>query len=224
MSAVGSLTRDRTAAFGRGGAEPYDLALRGGGGRLDVVVDGRAATPLDVSLFLSDATEHERQLLGLTSGPVLDIGCGPGRIVRAAIEAGRLALGIDISSAAVSHARALGLPVLRRSVFDRLPAEGAWGAAVLLDGNIGIGGDPRLLLARASAMLGPGGRMLVETHAEPSRFASFDAQLVHPSGGRSAWFPWAEVGADAAGAFATELGMNVRTVETGGRTFVLASR
>ena len=41
----------------------------------------------------------------------------------------------------------LGGPALRRSVFDPLPGEGRWGTALLLDGNIGIGGDPRALLA-----------------------------------------------------------------------------
>lgn len=224
MSTVLAHTPERRAEFGRGGAEPYDLAIRAGGGRLEVVVDGSAATPLDVSVYLGQATDDERRVLGLTAGPVLDVGCGPGRMVHAAIEAGRLSLGIDISPAAVSHARSIGLPVLRRSVFDPLPAEGTWGAVVLLDGNIGIGGDPLALLARGSALLGTGGRMLVETHADRSRFARFDAQLVHPSGGRSSWFPWAEAGADAVAELAAGLGMRVRTVETGGRTFVLATR
>ena len=31
--------------------------------------------------------------------------------------------------------------VLHRSVFDRLPGTGRWGTVLLLDGNLGIGGD-----------------------------------------------------------------------------------
>ena len=79
-------------------------------------------------------------LIGL-AGPVLDIGCGPGRMVRAALDAGLAALGVDVSAAAVAHCRDAGLPVLHRSVFDRMPHEGRWWGALLLDGNIGIGGD-----------------------------------------------------------------------------------
>ena len=214
------------ADFGGGGAEPYDLALRAGGGLLTVVSDGvdDDAAPLDVSAYLAPATAAERRVLALTSGPVLDVGCGPARMVRAAIETGRLALGIDISAVAVGHARARGLPVLRRSVFETLPAEGTWGAVLLLDGNIGIGGDPAALLARASELLRPGGRMLVETHADGDRSARFAAQLVHPVGARSGWFPWAEVGERAATRLLDRLDMQTATVRSGGRTFVLATR
>lgn len=217
---------ERLTEFGRGGAEPYDLALRAGGGVLAVVArDGaeRPAVTLDVSAYLAAATDAERRVLALTAGPMLDIGCGPGRMVRAAIQAGRLALGIDISPAAVGLARSLGLPVLHRSVFDPLPAEGTWGTVALFDGNVGIGGDPAMLLARCAELLRPGGRMIVETHTDPVRNASYAAQLEHPAGGRSAWFPWAEVGERAATRITLDLGMDASTVRTGGRTFVLAT-
>jgi SAM-dependent methyltransferase len=226
-TADAGLAEDPVAEFGRGGAEPYDLALRAGGGRL-VVADSEGcadgASSLDVSAYLGPATGTERRVLGLTTGPVLDVGCGPARIVRAAIEAGRLALGIDISPAAVHHGRSLGLPVLHRSVFDALPGVGTWGAVALFDGNIGIGGDPIALLSRGAALLRSGGRIIVETHPDPGRDASFAAQLVHPAGARSAWFPWAEVGERAATAMVAELGMVAATVRAGGRTFVLATR
>ena len=218
----------RQAEFGRGGAQPYDLALRSGGGHLAVVRAATAGdavpTVLDVSAYLQPATADERHVLALTSGPVLDVGCGPARMVRAAIEAGRLALGIDISYAAVQHARALGLPVLHRSVFDPVPAEGTWGTVALFDGNIGIGGDPVALLARASALLRAGGRLIVEAHPEPSREHRFTAQLAHPVGGRSDWFPWAEFGEHAVRRVLGESGMDHSTVTAGGRTFVLARR
>ena len=100
---------------------------------------------------------------------MLDIGCGPGRFVHAAIMAGHLTLGIDISATAVRIAQEHGLPVLRRSVFQDLPGEGTWGTALLIDGNIGIGGDPAALLRRCAELVrDDDGRVLVETHPEPT--------------------------------------------------------
>src|SRR5262245_10811783 len=81
----------------------------------------------------------EQPGLARAHGPVLDIGCGPGRHTRALASRGVMALGIDTSPSAVASARQSGCPVLRRSVFDRLPREGRWGSALLIDGNIGIG-------------------------------------------------------------------------------------
>jgi SAM-dependent methyltransferase len=102
--------------------------------------------------------------LAAASGPVLDIGCGRGRYVHAAILGGHLALGIDVSETAVRIAQRHGLPVLCRSVFQELPGEGTWGTALLLDGNIGIGRDPVALLRRCAQLVRDGdGRILVET-------------------------------------------------------------
>lgn len=215
------------AEFGSGGAHPFDHAIRTGGGRLSLVPrtrSGRPATILDVSDYLAPATVDERRALDETAGPLLDVGCGPGRIVHAAIDAGRLALGIDISRAAVARATADGLPILHRSVFDPLPSEGSWGAVTLFDGNIGIDGDPQRLLRRCAALLAPGGRLLVETHPEHDRDHRFEARLVHPAGGRSGWFPWAEAGAVTVAAAVNSLGMATTTVTHGARTFVVATR
>ena len=41
-----------------------------------------------------------------------------------------------------------GGPALVRSVFETLPGEGRWDTVLLMDGNIGIGGDPAALLGR----------------------------------------------------------------------------
>ena len=60
------------------------------------------------------------------SGPTLDIGCGPGRLVAALAKSGIDALGIDISSAAVARARRLGGKARRCSVFGPVPREGSW--------------------------------------------------------------------------------------------------
>ena len=96
-------------------------------------------------------------------GPVLDIGCGPGRLVAELAARGHRALGIDVSEAAVAHTLRTGGSALRRSVFDPLPGEGRWGTVLLIDGNIGIGGDPRGLLLRTAELLAPGGLLIAET-------------------------------------------------------------
>ncbi len=111
-----------------------------------------------------------------------------------------------------------------RSVFESLPAEGGWGGVCLFDGNIGIDGDPESLIERCCRLLRQGGRMLVETHPENTRDARFEAQLVHPSGVRSEWFPWAETGSGAVTRIATSLGMTATSMTLSGRTFVVATR
>ncbi|MDP9442781.1 MAG: hypothetical protein M3P34_11540, partial [Actinomycetota bacterium] len=51
------------------------------------------------------------------------------------------------------------------SVFGALPGEGRWATALLIDGNIGIGGDPVALLRRVAELLRPAGVVLVELDA-----------------------------------------------------------
>lgn len=80
-------------------------------------------------------------LLSRCQGPVLDVGCGQGRLVAELNARGIVALGVDLSRQAVNLAAARGACVLRRNVTDRLPLEGRWGTILLADGNIGIGGD-----------------------------------------------------------------------------------
>lgn len=127
--------------------------------------------------------------------PVLDVGCGPGRIVGHLAAGGVTSLGVDVSTEAILRSRERGAPVLQRSVFDPLPGTGRWGSAVLLDGNIGIGGDPTALLRRLHALLRPGGRIVAEVGAPGSETRVIQARISHGDASTQ-WFPWAVVGAD----------------------------
>lgn len=149
---------------------------------------------LDVPLerWLGRVTAEEESVLDRVVGPALDVGCGPGRHVLALAERGVVSLGIDVAGAAIELARRRGAPVLERSVFDRVPGAGRWGSALLLDGNLGIGGDPAALLRRVRSLLRPGGRLLVEVEAPGVSAGPCQARL--ELGGRvGPWFPWARV-------------------------------
>jgi SAM-dependent methyltransferase len=215
---VDDLARGDEATFGAGGSEPYAHALRREG-RL-TLVGGSGTSDYDLGRWMADADDVDRALLASERGPVIDIGCGPGRMVQAAMGLGLVALGVDVSHAAVTVARRAGLPVLTRSVFDRLPREGRWGTALLLDGNIGIGGDPAALLRRCAELLGRRGSVIVEVQADDAADDTFVAHVVDDDGRTSSSFPWAEVGSRALARHATAAGLVVdQTWRVDGRAF-----
>jgi SAM-dependent methyltransferase len=185
----------------------YDAALDG---RVRLTArdpDGRA-WPLDVDRWLAPAHGADVRLLRRAVGPVLDVGCGPGRHVRALVDRGIPALGVDSSRAAVDVARASGAPVHHGDVFGPVPQSGTWATALLLDGNVGIGGDPSTLLARVGALLTADGTILAELDAPGTGLSTAAIRL---DDGRllSDAFAWARVGADAIGAVARAAGLRV---------------
>ena len=99
---------------------------------------------------------------GCATGPTIDLGCGPGRLVADLVQRGVPALGVDQSATAVGLARRSGAPALRRDVFEPLPGTGRWQTVLLADGNVGLGGDPRRVLRRAGELLRAGGRCVAE--------------------------------------------------------------
>jgi SAM-dependent methyltransferase len=150
---------------------------------------------LDVERWRAEADATELELLDTLLDPVIDVGCGPGRIVAALAGAGRIALGVDVSRAAVAETRRRGAVALGRSVFAPLPGERRWASVVLFDGNIGIGGDPVALLARVAGLLAVGGTALVEVDPPGSTTRRLTVRIEHADH-VSSWFPWARVSAD----------------------------
>ncbi len=126
---------------------------------------------------------------------VLDLGCGPGRHSAYLHGAGLAVLGADTSAAAVALTRRSGVPALHADALGRLPGRGTWDGVLLLDGNVGIGGNPRRLLIQAAGLLTPGGRVLVELDPDS---VSDCRWLQLGSGERvSGPFPWARLAAGA---------------------------
>lgn len=187
-----------------------------------LVTDGGERIALAVDRWRTGADAVEHALLATVPDPVLDIGCGPGRIVEALAATGRVALGVDPSPAAIDEAERRRAPALRRSVFDPLPGERRWGTVLLLDGNVGIGGDPVALLARAGALVRPGGVVVVEVDPPGAPTEALTVR-VESAGGAGPWFPWARVGADAVGGLAARAGLSAGpAVAAAGRWFVRA--
>jgi SAM-dependent methyltransferase len=147
----------------------------------------------DVRCWTRDADPTDLALLARCDGPTLDLGCGPGRLVAALAGRGVAALGIDVSGRAVAMARARGAAAIRRDLFNPLPGEGRWNWALLIDGNIGIGGAPERLLARVRRLLRPGGAVLVEVSPDDVDRRG-PVRLVGVDGTASSPFRWAELG------------------------------
>ncbi|ODU19542.1 MAG: methyltransferase type 12 [Pseudonocardia sp. SCN 73-27] len=191
--------------------EPFDALLAGRGGHLHR--DDGVVVAMDPGRWCEAADVSDGWLLDRCAGPAIDLGCGPGRLVVALADRGVPALGVDHSPVARMMCRRRGAPMVRRDVFDPLPGEGAWAHVLLVDGNIGVGGDPVRLLARAAALLAPGGTVLVETGSSPGEWWCGTARTC-ADGTLGDPMPWACVGADALRAVAPDAGLRVGSTST----------
>ena len=98
------------------------------------------------------------------TGPVADLGCGPGRDLGAMRAAGITALGVDLSTGMLGRAARAGLPVvrgdLRRPPLRASCLGGIWSCAALLHVPRA---DVPSTLAGWHALLQPGGHLALST-------------------------------------------------------------
>jgi SAM-dependent methyltransferase len=186
----------------------YDASLRDGS-ELEVHWRGGERSALGIDRWRGPARGADAVLLARARGTVLDVGCGPGRLLAALRAHGVCSLGVDIAPEAVAIARRSGGTALLASVFDPLPAEGGWDTVLLADGNIGIGGNPQRLLRRSAQLLATSGELLVEVGAPGSGSRRERVHLHDATLGCGAWFPWATLAADLLADTAAEVGLQV---------------
>ncbi len=200
---------------------PLELYAAGltGEASLRAQLDDGGRLRLDVERWLGGTDAADDSVLDRATSPVLDVGCGPGRLVVGAARRGLPALGLDVSPDAIAVARRRGARVVEACVFAHAPGAGTWGTILLLDGNIGIGGDPIALLRHLRRLLAPGGRVLVEV--EPAGVRCGPVKLRLEAGEkRSTWFCWARLGADGVTQAAGAAGLAVtESWEVSGRCF-----
>lgn len=180
--------------------------------------------PIPTRRWRGTADAGDRAVLAHCSGPTIDLGCGPGRMAEHLAARGQTVLGVDLMPEAITQTRARGVPAIRRDLFGPLPGEGSWGCALLADGNIGIGGDPVLLLRRARGLVVVGGVIVVDV-APPGAGLRLHTLHLRAGARRSRPFPWAVVGADAIGTVATAAGLDLDGLhEHHGRWFAVLRR
>jgi SAM-dependent methyltransferase len=182
---------------------------------------------LPVERWLGDHRVDEtfdHAVLEMCDGPVIDVGCGPGRLVARLAERGVHAIGVDQSGPAVELARRLGVLALHCDIFGALPGSGQWQTALLVDGNIGIGGDPHRLLKTVHELLDSRGCCLVEFDTRVTGIRTTPVRLESASQ-IGPWFRWAQVGLESAEQLARECGFRVgRVCAAGDRVIACLER
>ncbi len=192
--------------------ELYEQALAGLAWPDIEHADGRIEPPARCGAG-SRGAPGDGSLLDRCTGPVLDVGAGPGRLTVALAERGIPALAIDITPYAVLLARSSGALALQRDVFGYLPGTGRWATVLLADGNIGIGGDPETLLRRARNLLRPDGTVVAEI-GPPGVPARCELVRLRTPAGPGPWFPWASISADQVCTLGSATGLSATQVWT----------
>jgi SAM-dependent methyltransferase len=184
------------------------------------VGSGRRLTH-NLAAYFAPVTAHERKLLDLVEGPVLDVGCGPARHARFLQAAGLTAIGLDRSALALGLARALGLRHWLHAD-ARAGVLPAVRTALLLDGNLGLAGTPDdavRLLHRLAAACGPGGHLLVGGRApRHGRLRPFVLRDEY-RGLAGPWGGWLQAGLPAVLDLAHPAGWRLQHVATAGAQY-----
>jgi SAM-dependent methyltransferase len=199
----------------------FDGALAGDSSRL-LFSDG-SAVDLDVTRWGAAAAGDDAWLVDRCSGPTVDLGCGPGRLVTALADRGVPVLGVDESGVAALHCHRRQVTMLCQDLFAPLPTEGGWSHVLLADGNIGIGGEPARLLERAARLLSPGGTVLVEADVRAELIWQGHVRVVS-EGLVGEPLPWAVVGIDVLAALGAALGLVTTARHLGDRAFLELKR
>ena len=180
--------------------------------------------PMMLDRWLAPTSPVDDRIVARAAAPVLDVGCGPGRLLEALAAAGKAAVGVDLVPTAVGIARSRGGTVVEGSIFSDVPDAGNWATALLLDGNIGIGGWPTALLERVAVLLRPGGEAFVELDP-PGATTQTTKVRIESDGQVSEWFDWARVASDAVAPIAAGAGLQaLETFEDEGRWFARLAR
>ncbi len=111
-------------------------------------------------------------------GSLLDVGCALGFFVRAALDRGWDARGVELSEYAAGQAAASGLPVTRADFLTMDIAPGSLTAITMLD-MLEHTAEPRRYVQRARAALRPGGVLAIETGDLGSAFARLSGRRYH---------------------------------------------
>ena len=178
---------------GQPGGEVLDLASTAG---------GRRRTP------------PSSRLLATLADPVLDVGCGPGRIVAALAAAGRPALGVDPARGGRRRhpppgagAAALGVrPAAGRGAVGRCCCWTATSASAATRGPV----------APVRGLVRPGGRVVAEVEPPGTRPAPVTVRWTGRRT-RGPWFPWARVAADDVRRVAAAAGLRIDCGRAEGR-------
>ncbi|HEX4428535.1 MAG TPA: class I SAM-dependent methyltransferase [Frankiaceae bacterium] len=195
----------------------YERALAGH--PVGVQLEDGTHAPLTADVW-SRPRPGDGSVVSRCHGATLDVGCGSGRFTEAVAAAGLAALGIDISPHAVRLARRRGVQARQRDVFAQAPSLGRWKHVLLMDGNIGIGGDPGHLLQRCRELLARDGTVLVETGPPGTGSRGLLVRLVH-AGASSRPFRWHVSDANGIRSVAAAMGLRATDEWTaGGRWFL----
>src|SRR4051794_25664105 len=154
---------------------------------VEAVFDKAAATyDLTPFPFFTPFSEALIEFAGIRAGErVLDVGCGPGAGLAAAVRAGASAVGVELSPAMAERARAAA---------PRADGRGGDGGPLRVPGGSVAGvipsfvvffmADPTAALREWGRVLAPGGRLAIGTWASPDPRWAFEREVRTPYIGR----------------------------------------